>query len=121
MAKLTDGLDTMIGKDGIRLSGGERQRLAIARMLLHEPNVVILDESTSALDVQTESHLFTSLRDYLRGKTALIIAHRLSTVEHADYVYFLDKGRVVEAGTPEALLKKEGFYQQFVQKQLTHL
>ena len=120
MAKLTDGLETMIGKDGIRLSGGERQRLAIARMLLHEPNVVILDESTSALDVQTESHLFTSLRDYMKGKTTLIIAHRLSTVEHADYVYFLDRGRVVEAGTPEALLKKEGLYRQFVQKQITH-
>jgi ATP-binding cassette subfamily C protein len=120
VAKLTDGLETMIGKDGIRLSGGERQRLAIARMLLHDPSVVILDESTSALDVQTESHLFTSLRDYLKGKTTLIIAHRLSTVEHADYVYFLDRGRIVEAGTPEELLKREGFYQRFVQKQLAH-
>jgi len=118
--KLTDGLETMIGKDGIRLSGGERQRLAIARMLLHAPNAVILDESTSALDVQTESHLFTSLRDYLRGKTTLIIAHRLSTVEHADYVYFLDRGRIVEAGTPAELMEKKGFYQQFVARQLSH-
>jgi len=117
VAKLTDGLETMIGKDGIRLSGGERQRLAIARMLLHAPNVIILDESTSALDVQTESHLFTSLRDYLRGKTTLIIAHRLSTVEHADYVYFLDGGRIVEAGTPAELMKKEGFYRRFVSGQ----
>ncbi|HHH72671.1 MAG TPA: ABC transporter ATP-binding protein [Sulfuricurvum sp.] len=117
MAKLTDGLDTMIGKDGIRLSGGERQRLAIARMLLHEPNVIILDESTSALDVQTEGRLFTSLCDYLKGKTTLIIAHRLSTVEHADYVYFLDKGRIVEEGTPKELLDKKGFYQRFVQQQ----
>ena len=120
LAKLTDGLETMIGKDGIRLSGGERQRLAIARMLLHAPNVVILDESTSALDVQTESHLFTSLRDYLKGKTTLIIAHRLSTVEHADYVYFLDKGRIVEKGTPSELMRKEGFYRSFVQNQMTH-
>ena len=117
VAKLTEGLETMIGKDGIRLSGGERQRLSIARMLLHAPNVVILDESTSALDVQTENNLFTSLRDYLRGKTTLIIAHRLSTVGHADYVYFLDKGRIVEAGTPEALMQEEGFYRRFVQKQ----
>lgn len=117
MAKLTDGLETMIGKDGIRLSGGERQRLSIARMLLHEPNVIILDESTSALDVQTESHLFTSLREYLRGKTTLIIAHRLSTVEHADYVYFLDRGRIVEEGSPAELLRKEGFYHRFVSKQ----
>ncbi|UFS61431.1 ABC transporter ATP-binding protein/permease [Sulfurimonas sp. HSL-3221] len=120
VSKLTEGLETMIGKDGIRLSGGERQRLSIARMLLHAPSVVILDESTSALDVQTESHLFTSLRDYLKGKTTLIIAHRLSTVEHADYVYFLDDGRIVEAGTPEELLRREGFYQRFVQKQLVH-
>lgn len=117
MAKLTGGLETMVGKDGIRLSGGERQRLAIARMLLHEPNVVILDESTSALDVHTESHLFSSLREYLRGKTTLIIAHRLSTVEHADYVYVMDKGRIVESGTPESLLQREGFYARFVHKQ----
>lgn len=117
LAKLTEGLETMIGKDGIRLSGGERQRLAIARMLLHAPNVVILDESTSALDVQTESHLFTSLRDYLKGKTTLIIAHRLSTVAHADYVYFLDRGRIVEEGAPGELLRQEGFYHRFVNKQ----
>jgi len=120
LSKLTDGLETMIGKDGIRLSGGERQRLAIARMLLHGPNVVILDESTSALDVHTESHLFTSLRDYLKGRTTLIIAHRLSTVEHADFVYFLDKGRIVEAGTPAELMRKEGFYQRFVERQRSH-
>ncbi len=117
IARLADGLDTMIGKDGIRLSGGERQRLAIARMLLHDPNVIILDESTSALDVQTENHLFTSLRDYLRGKTTLIIAHRLSTVEHADYVYFLDGGRIVEEGEPKKLLEQEGFYRRFVRAQ----
>ncbi len=117
LSRLSDGLETMIGKDGVRLSGGERQRLAIARMLLHAPNVVILDESTSALDVQTEGRLFTSLRDYLQGKTTLIIAHRLSTVEHADYVYFMEAGRIVEAGEPRELLRKEGFYTRFVQAQ----
>lgn len=117
MEKLTDGLETMIGKDGIRLSGGERQRLAIARMLLHEPNVIILDESTSALDVQTEGLLFGSLRETLKGKTTLIIAHRLSTVERADYVYFMEKGRIVESGTPEELMSKEGLYRRFVRKQ----
>ena len=117
MAKLTDGLETRIGKDGIRLSGGERQRLAIARMLIHDPKIVILDESTSALDVQTESHLFTSLCDYLRGKTTLIIAHRLSTVENADYVYYLDDGRIVESAEPKTLLKEDGFFRRLVKHQ----
>ena len=115
--KLTNGLDTMIGKDGIRLSGGERQRLAIARMLVSDPNVVILDESTSALDIHTENHLFSALRGYLKEKTMLIIAHRLSTVEHADLIYVLKEGRVIEAGTPTELLGTGGHYSRFVNDQ----
>ncbi len=113
--KLTDGLDTMIGKEGIRLSGGERQRLAIARMLVSEPSVVILDESTSALDIHTETDLFKSLETYLKGKSMLIIAHRLSTVEHADLIYVLKDGRVIESGTPAELLSNGGgHYSRFV-------
>jgi ATP-binding cassette subfamily C protein len=115
--KLTDGLDTMIGKEGIRLSGGERQRLAIARMLVSDPNVVILDESTSALDIHTENHLFKALRAYLKEKTMLIIAHRLSTVEHADLIYVLKEGRVIESGTPAELLGAGGHYSRFVKDQ----
>ncbi len=117
LEKLDKGLDTMIGKEGVRLSGGERQRLAIARMLVHRPNLVILDESTSALDVHTEKNLFTSLRDFLEGQSMLIIAHRLSSVEHADYVYVMKEGRIVESGTPEALLSEEGHYHKFVEEQ----
>ncbi len=117
LEKLTDGLDTMIGKEGIRLSGGERQRLAIARMLVSDPNVVILDESTSALDIHTETHLFKALQAYLKEKTMLIIAHRLSTVEHADLVYVLKEGRVIESGTPAELLGAGGHYSRFVQDQ----
>ena len=117
LEKLEDGLETMIGKEGVRLSGGERQRLAIARMLVHKPNLVILDESTSALDVHTEKNLFTSLGDFLEGKSILIIAHRLSSVEHADYVYVLNDGAIVESGTPTELMKEEGHYHRFVSEQ----
>ncbi len=109
-------LDTLIGKNGIRLSGGQRQRLAIARMILQNPKVVILDESTSALDTHTEYKLFTALQKYLEKKTAVIIAHRLSTVQQADYIYVLDKGRVVEEGTHQELIEKEGIYNQFMKK-----
>jgi len=116
--KLEDGLDTMIGKEGVRLSGGERQRLAIARMIVTNPNVIILDESTSALDVKTEQLLFEAMGDKLEGKTILIIAHRLSTISHADLVYVLKDGAVIERGTPQELMQKEqGHYSAFVQAQ----
>lgn len=117
ISKLQNGLDTRIGKDGIRLSGGERQRLAIARMLVFDPNIIILDESTSALDIQTENHLFASLRDHLKSKTMIIIAHRLSTIEHADLVYVIKEGRVIESGEPEQLLKEPGHFSDFVAAQ----
>ncbi len=113
MKKLPHGLETQIGKDGIRLSGGERQRAAIARMLITEPNVIILDESTSALDVVTEANLFRSLQKHLEAKSMLIITHRLKTVENADYIYILHEGRIVESGTPQELLAQEGRYSSY--------
>ena len=116
--KLDKGLDTIIGKEGIRLSGGERQRLAIARMVVTQPNVIILDESTSALDVKTEALLFEALGEKLKNKTILIIAHRLSTISQADLIYVLKDGRIAESGTPKELLhKKEGLYASFVSAQ----
>jgi ATP-binding cassette subfamily C protein len=118
VSKLQNALDTKIGKDGIRLSGGERQRLAIARMLVSNPNIIILDESTSALDIVTENNLFSSIRDYLKDKTMIIIAHRLSTIEHADLVYVIKEGRVVESGKPSSLLKdRDGHFSDFVASQ----
>ncbi|WP_458701360.1 ABC transporter ATP-binding protein [Sulfurospirillum sp. 1307] len=111
---LEDGLDTKIGKDGIKLSGGQRQRLSIARMVLQNPNIVILDESTSALDVHTESRLFSELEEYLKNKTTIIIAHRLSTIRKADFIYVLEGGMVVEKGNPSELMQKEGLFFNYV-------
>ncbi len=113
---LDKGLDTKIGKNGVKLSGGQRQRLSIARMIVKNPNVVILDESTSALDVHTEDALFANLSEYLEEKTTIIIAHRLSTIRNADYIYVLDKGKVLEQGTHEELLKKDGAFALYYEK-----
>ena len=115
--KLDKGLDTIIGKEGIRLSGGERQRLAIARMVVTNPNVIILDESTSALDVKTEALLFEALGEKLKNKTILIIAHRLSTINQADLIYVLKDGRIAEHGTPKDLINRGGLYASFVSEQ----
>ncbi|MFA6145278.1 MAG: ABC transporter ATP-binding protein [Sulfurimonas sp.] len=110
-------LETQVGKFGIRLSGGQRQRLSIARMVLANPKVVIFDESTSALDVHTESALFEALRTFLNEKTVIIIAHRLSTVTRADYMYVLANGRIVEHGTREELELLEGSFHAFAHHQ----
>jgi len=113
---LEDGLETRIGRDGIKLSGGQRQRLSIARMVIQNPNVVILDESTSALDVHTESRLFGALEEYLKDKTTVIIAHRLSTIRKADFIYVLEDGEIVEEGSSENLMDKEGLFYSYVKE-----
>jgi len=105
-----DGLDTIIGRDGIRLSGGQRQRLAIARMVLADPNVVILDEATSALDAETEARVYRSLNAFFHDRTMLIIAHRLSAVRQADRVLVFDGGRVAEEGAHGELIAQGGLY-----------
>ncbi len=105
-----DGLETKIGRSGVKLSGGQRQRLSIARMIVQNANIVILDESTSALDVHTENRLFESLNSYLENKTTIIIAHRLSTIRKADYIYVLNRGVVEEEGTHDELMSLEGTF-----------
>lgn len=108
---LADGLDTIVGRNGIRLSGGQRQRLAIARMILAEPKVVILDEATSALDADTEYRLHQALQSFLQNKTTLIIAHRLSAVKQADRVYVFDNGKIIDEGHHDELINRDGLYQ----------
>lgn len=109
--QLSEGLDTQIGKNGIRLSGGQRQRLAIARMVLSDPKFVILDEATSALDTATEAALHKALSEFLKGRTTLIVAHRLSAVKQADLIYVLEDGQVTQTGTHGELVEQDGLYQ----------
>ena len=110
IAYLEDGLETIVGKDGIKLSGGQRQRVAIARMVLSNPKVVIFDESTSALDVHTELKLFQALEEFLAPKTVITIAHRLSTIQSAELIFVLENGMLVDSGTPQSLLQKDSSY-----------
>ena len=104
------GLDSRIGRDGVRLSGGQRQRLAVARMVLSDPSIVVLDEATSALDTVTEERLHRALSTFLEGRTTLIIAHRLSAVRQADRVLVFEDGRIVEDGRHDDLIRGEGLY-----------
>ncbi len=108
--KLAEGLDTMIGENGVKLSGGQRQRLALARALLKNAPLLILDEATSALDTESERHIQAALQKAMRNRTTLVIAHRLSTVENADVILVLDHGRIIERGPHQQLLAKNGAY-----------
>ena len=109
------GLMTLVGRDGVRLSGGQRQRVAIARMILSDPKLVIMDESTSALDIHTESRLFQKLNTFLSQRTLITIAHRLSTIEKADMIFVLEDGKIVDYGSPQELKEKEkGYFAQMV-------
>jgi len=107
---LAHGLDTIVGRHGMRLSGGQRQRLAIARMVVADPKVVILDEATSALDTETEHNLHAALNTFLQGRTTIIIAHRLSAVKQADHVYVFEQGEICEQGRHETLISQQGLY-----------
>ncbi len=114
---LPEQLETRIGRDGVRLSGGQRQRLAVARMILRKPKVVILDEATSALDTNTETRLHQRLAEFLQKRTTLIIAHRLSAVKQADRVLVFEDGRIVEQGSHAELIEEDGLYASLYGKQ----
>jgi ATP-binding cassette subfamily B protein len=110
IASLPDGYDTIVGERGYRLSGGEKQRMSIARVLLKDPRILVLDEATSSLDSQSEALIQAALERLMQGRTSLVIAHRLSTVLAADVILVLDKGRLVERGTHSELLALGGLY-----------
>ncbi|WP_246616422.1 ABC transporter ATP-binding protein [Thaumasiovibrio subtropicus] len=110
-SKLSEGLASQLGRQGIRLSGGQRQRLAIARMILTNPEIVVLDEATSALDTATEAALHQALNAFLANRTTLIVAHRLSAVKQADLIYVLEDGKVTQSGSHSELVSEPGLYQ----------
>jgi ATP-binding cassette subfamily B protein len=112
------GYDTKVGESGLQLSGGQRQRISIARVLYSNPKVIIFDEATSSLDTESEQAIQKNLDDILKDKTAVIIAHRLSTVRNADNIIVLDNGEIVEEGNHESLMQKEGLYHYLNYQQL---
>jgi subfamily B ATP-binding cassette protein MsbA len=108
--RFENGLDTLIGERGVKLSGGQRQRIAIARALLADPRILILDEATSNLDTESESYIQDSLMGLMKGRTTFVIAHRLSTIRQAHQILVIEEGMIVERGTHQALLEKKGRY-----------
>ncbi len=117
VSRLPKGYDTPVGERGLRLSGGEKQRLAIARELLRDPPILILDEATSSLDSESEALVRDAMRRLMRGRTSFVIAHRLSTVQHADRIVVLDQGRIVEEGPHAELIARGGLYRELYERQ----
>jgi subfamily B ATP-binding cassette protein MsbA len=108
--QMPQGMQTLVGENGVRMSGGQRQRLAIARALLKNAPILILDEATSALDSESERHIQAALETLIQGRTTIVIAHRLSTVERADRIVVLQQGRIVEVGSHPQLIASNGLY-----------
>ncbi|MDE6195977.1 MAG: ATP-binding cassette domain-containing protein, partial [Erysipelotrichaceae bacterium] len=115
--RMKDGYDTQIGERGIKLSGGQKQRLSIARVFLKNPSILILDEATSALDNATEIYIQEALDELCKGRTTIVVAHRLSTIRNADEIIVIMDGSIYEQGTHEALLTKDGIYKNLYESQ----
>ncbi len=111
---LPDGYDTVIGEGGGTLSGGEKQRISIARAILKDAPIVILDEATASVDPENEHYIQAAISELTRGKTIITIAHRLSTIENADQILVIDNGAIAESGTHKELIKKDGLYKKYV-------
>jgi len=108
---------TIVGERGVTLSGGQKQRIAIARALIKEPKILILDDSLSAVDTNTEETILSNLRKYMKNRTTIIVSHRISTIKNADEIIVLDNGEIVERGTHEELIKLKGLYNSIYEKQ----
>jgi ATP-binding cassette subfamily B protein len=119
IASLPDGYDTIVGERGYRLSGGEKQRIAIARVILKDPRILVLDEATSHLDSQSEALIQEALKTVQKGRTSLVIAHRLSTILAADLILVIDRGQVVERGTHHQLMVQDGLYARLYETQFS--
>ena len=118
VSELPEGVNTLVGERGARISGGQKQRLAIARALIRDPRILILDEATSALDSQSESAIQKALESLMKDRTTFVVAHRLSTVQKADLILVLDKGRLVESGRHADLVDAGGLYQSLYDAQV---
>jgi ATP-binding cassette subfamily B protein len=117
IVELPDGYETVVGERGYKLSGGEKQRLAIARVILKDPRILILDEATSSLDTTSERLVQSALEPLMEGRTTIAIAHRLSTILKADVIFVVDRGQIVERGTHDELLARSGLYAQLYEQQ----
>ena len=116
--EMPEGFQTRLGENGVKLSGGQKQRIAIARAMLRDAPILLLDEATSALDNESEKLIQETLAKLQKGKTTLVIAHRLSTIRVADKIIVLDKGQVIEQGTHDKLMEKEGMYRRLYERGL---